>query len=381
MSEAFGRKWVVIATFVVFTAFHLGCALAPTFSGLIIMRLLVGIGSSTPVSVIGGIYADIYSHPKARGRAVTLFMAATTWGPLAGPIISGFVSPTSWRWTFWAALIIAGATWPFVLFLPETYGPVLLRRRAERLRKETGRPNIVAPIELEDQSWSEFFTVVLTRPIRMFLFEWIVLFSCLYLSVAYAIFYSKSERPQRATCTLTSAVYFQAYPIIFQGTYGFSAGQEGLTFLPIGVGAVLAGLIYIYWEHYLEKARSRPTPPDWSKQEEYVRLPIALLGAPLFAVSLFWLGWTAQESIHWIVPTLSALPFGIGFLLIFMALINYIVDAYEVYAASAMGAAACSRSIFGVVLPFAARPMYQTLGIAWSCTLLGCLSVGMGIIS
>lgn len=143
---------------------------------------------------------------------------------------------------------------------------------------------------------------------------------------------------------------------------------------------MLAGGIYLYWEHYLAKAKAKSLPPAWSQQEEFVRLPIALLGAPLFAVALFWLGWTARPSIHWIVPTLSALPFGIGFLLIFMALINYIVDAYEIFAASAMGAASCSRSIFGVVLPFAARPMYSRLGIAWSCTLLGLLSVFMGIV-
>jgi hypothetical protein len=95
---------------------------------------------------------------------------------------------------------------------------------------------------------------------------------------------------------------------------------------------------------------------------------------------LFWLGWTARPDIHWIVPVLSALPFGIGFLLIFFALINYVVDAYEVFAASAMGATSASRSIFGVVLPFAAKPMYSTLGVNWACTLLGILSGLMSII-
>ena len=77
---------------------------------------------------------------------------------------------------------------------------------------------------------------------------------------------------------------------------------------------------------------------------------------------------------------LAALPFGLGFLLIFMALINYIVDAYEIYAASAMGAASASRSVFGVVLPFATAPLYDRLGIAWACTLLGILSAVMSII-
>jgi hypothetical protein len=63
-----------------------------------------------------------------------------------------------------------------------------------------------------------------------------------------------------------------------------------------------------------------------------------------------------------------------------MALINYMVDAYEIYAASAMGIASCTRSAFGVVIPFAARPMYEALGIGWGCTLLGIVSVAMGVV-
>ena len=91
----------MISTFIVFTAFVLGCALAPSFPSLVVMRLLAGIGASTPVSVIGGIYADIYNTSRARGMAITVFMAGTTWGPLGGPVISGFVSMNlSWRWVF-----------------------------------------------------------------------------------------------------------------------------------------------------------------------------------------------------------------------------------------------------------------------------------------
>ena len=95
---------------------------------------------------------------------------------------------------------------------------------------------------------------------------------------------------------------------------------------------------------------------------------------------MFWLGWTARPDIHWIVPVLSAIPFGAGFLLIFMALINYVVDAYEVFAASAMGATSASRSIVGVVMPFATKPLFTNLGIDWACTLLGILSALMCLI-
>ncbi|KAL8634616.1 MAG: hypothetical protein Q9228_007794, partial [Teloschistes exilis] len=143
----------------------------------------------------------------------------------------------------------------------------------------------------------------------------------------------------------------------------------------IGVGSFLATGIFMYWDGYLMRAKKTNAP--WTMVEEYRRLPLACFGGPLFVVALFWLGWTAKSDIPWIVPTLSGIPFGIAFLLVFMALLNYITDAYEVFAASAMAATSACRSIFGAVLPRAAGPMYDTLGVAWASSLLGFISLGM----
>ena len=72
--------------------------------------------------------------------------------------------------------------------------------------------------------------------------------------------------------------------------------------------------------------------------------------------------------------------FGMGYLCLFMALLNYLVDAYEVFAASAMAAASLSRSSFGAVLPFAAKPMYRAMGVAWATSLLGFFSVALCVV-
>lgn len=246
--------------------------------------------------------------------------------------------------------------------MPETYGPTILKRKAQRMRRQTGNPNIFAPIELEKKGARQMITITLTRPVRMFLFEAIVLFSCLYLSIAYAIFY----------------LYFEAYPLVFEGVYGFNAGTAGLPFLAIGLGAFLATGIFMYWDSVL--IRAKKSNARWPQIEEYRRLPLACIGGPLYVISLFWLGWSANANVHWIVPTLSGIPFGMGFMLIFMALLNYIADAYEIFAASALAATSACRSIFGAVLPIAGRPMYQGLGIPWASSLLGFLSLGMCII-
>ena len=282
LSESYGRKIIMICTFVLFTAFAMASALAPTFASLIVFRLLVGIGASTPVSVIGGIYADLYKTKKARGLAMTAFMAGTTWGPLTGPLISGFVAPAiGWRWIYWIQLMFAGATWPFLLLMPETFGPVILKRKARQLRKEAGSDKYVAPADLEKQDLREILTVVLMRPIRMFLFEAIVLCVCLFLALEYGIFYSKLISVARRSQTNQLVVFFQAFQPIFGGVYGFNPGEVGLCFLPIGIGSWLATAAYLWWDWYLERAQSRASPPAWSKKEEYVRLPMSCFGGPL----------------------------------------------------------------------------------------------------
>ncbi|KAF2997916.1 hypothetical protein E8E13_004912 [Curvularia kusanoi] len=362
LSESYGRKLVMMISFAIFTIFSITSAVSPNFAALVIFRLLVGIGGSCAISVVGGICADIYHDPKSRGRSMAGFMAATTFGPILGPPISGYISVVSWAWGFWVGAILAGATWPLFFFLPETYGPVILKHRAQRLRRETGDESIIAPIELEKTDLNHIVTVILTRPLRMLCFEPLVLFTCLYLSYAYAIFY----------------IYLQSYPIIFTGIYNFSPGEQGLAFLPIGVGAIISAGFYLTWDWYLSRAQRLNKP--WSRNEEMVRLPLACIAGPFFVLSSFWLGWTARDDIHWMVPTCAGVLFGMGYLCLFMALLNYLVDAYEVFAASAMAAASLSRSSFGAVLPFATRPLYRTLGVAWATSLLGFLAVALCVV-
>lgn len=188
LSESYGRRVIIVSTFTFFTLFTFACAVAPNWPTLLVFRLIVGINASSAISVTGGLYADMYNDPVTRGRAMALFMASTMFGPLLGPVISGFLSPISWRWTFWAGLIIAGVSFFPLALVPETYAPVILKRRARRMRKETGDQGICAPIELEKKGAKQMLTVTLLRPLKMLFTEAVVGFTCLYLALAYAIF-------------------------------------------------------------------------------------------------------------------------------------------------------------------------------------------------
>ena len=146
----------------------------------------------------------------------------------------------------------------------------------------------------------------------------------------------------------------------------------------VGIGAIIACGIFIGYDIILQRAKKANA--HWSSIEEYRRLPLACIGGPLYVISLFWLGWSANQDFHWIVPLMAGLPFGMGFMLIFVSLLNYLADAYEIFAASAMAASSCTRSVFGAALPFAGRPMYNKLGIAWASSLLGVFSLLMSIV-
>lgn len=190
-----------------------------------------------------------------------------------------------------------------LVFLPETFAPVLLLRRAVKIRKADPTAQVVAAHELDRPDLKQLATVVLTRPVRMIIFEPIVSSSCAYLSLVYAIFYMS----------------FQAYPLIFHGVYGLSPGVCGLTYLAIGAGCIISIPLFWAYDGVLLRAQARNEP--WTRIEEYRRLPIACIGGPLFVISLFWLGWSARESVPFVVPMLAGIPFGLGFLCIFMALL------------------------------------------------------------
>jgi DHA1 family multidrug resistance protein-like MFS transporter len=117
------------------------------------------------------------------------------------------------------------------------------------------------------------------------------------------------------------------------------------------------------------KANNNIPVPEW-------RLPISMIGGVLFSGGLFWFGWTGYSgNVHWIVPVFSGLFTGFGIFSIFLSLLNYIVDAYLMFAASAIAANTFMRSIFGGIFPLFATQMFTGMGIQWASTLIGCVAV------
>jgi MFS family permease len=118
LSEWKGRRPVFLASFALFTAFSLGCALAPNWVSLLFFRFMMGCGAAVPQTVSSGLFSDIYSDLGPRGIAVTALGLTSNVGALVGPMISGFTSTEVWQWQFWFLLIFSALLWPPLLMIP-----------------------------------------------------------------------------------------------------------------------------------------------------------------------------------------------------------------------------------------------------------------------
>ena len=274
--------------------------------------------------------------------------------------IGGFItiSYLGWRWTEYISAIMGFISFGLLLVLfPETYPPIILVNKASELRRRTKNWGIHAKQEEIEVDIKELVTKNVSRPIRILFTEPIVLLVSIYMSFIYGLLY----------------LFLTAYALVFQGKYGFNEGVGGLPYFGMIAGELIA-FAYIVAGNgaYVRKlqANNNIPVPEW-------RLPVAIVGGVSFAAGLFWFGWTGYRGneIHWIVPTLSGLLTGFGIFSIFLSLLNYIVDAYLMFAASAIAANTFLRSGFGAVFPLFATYMFNGMGIQWASTLLGCVAL------
>ncbi|CAD0095794.1 unnamed protein product [Aureobasidium vineae] len=107
------------------------------------------------------------------------------------------------------------------------------------------------------------------------------------------------------------------------------------------------------------------------------RLWYAMIGAPTIPIAMFWMGWTSYPDISIWSPLGASVLFGFGILCIFISSYQYIIDAYEIYAASALASITLIRYVAAGGMTVVGVPFYQNLGVHYTCTILACISAAM----
>lgn len=356
VSDLFGRRVAYFVSLGLYVIFNIPCALAPNIGCLLVCRFLCGVWSSSGLCLVGGSIADMFP-PETRGRAIAFFAYAPYCGPVFGPLVNGFISVSTHRMDliFWVNMAFAGVMWLVVACIPETFAPVILKRRAAKLRRETGNPKIMTEQEAQGLSVGEMVNACVLRPLYLAVTEPVLDLMCFYVCLIYSLLYA----------------FFFAYPVIFGELYGYKDNLIGLMLIPILIGASVALATTSFCEtQYLKITKRRnPTPED--------RLLGAMIGAPFAAIALWILGATAYHHIIWVGPASSGLVFGYGMVLIYYSLNNYIIDCYAMYASSALATKVFLRSAGGAAFPLFTEQMYHKLGLQWASWLLAFISTAM----
>ncbi|CAG9943078.1 unnamed protein product [Clonostachys rosea f. rosea IK726] len=273
-----------------------------------------------------------------------------------------------WRWVFWILSCLSGfITVTFFVFSAETYAPVLLERKTRRLRRETGNMNLRSQLD-EGLLPRDYFVRGIVRPFKMLFFSPICIIAALYVALGYGYLY----------------LMFSSLSPLIQQIYHFGTGAAGLAFLGFGVGSMIGVIFFARLSDvYIKKkakeeaelAAAEGREPAGLKPE--YRLPPLRFGALLLPTGLFIYGWTAYYKVHWIAPIIGTAVMGAGNLMIFMSFQMYLVDTFAQYSASALASNSVVRSILGAVLPLAAFPMYDKLGLGWGNSLLGFIAAAL----
>ncbi|UPL00978.1 hypothetical protein LCI18_011912 [Fusarium solani-melongenae] len=357
LSEIYGRLYLYKIGNVFFILSCVGAALSTSIDMLMVFRFLMGVVGSIPTTIGVGSIVDTVSL-EFRGRAISLWAMGPLLGPSIGPTAGGYlIQAAGWRWVYWFLAILGGAFSILLFGMHESYAPVLLQRKAKRLRKETGNPDLRC-----EQSTKSIESVKLAamRPPKLLFASPVVFCIALYIGISNGIL----------------SLLIATFSFVYADQYSFDEGQAGLSFLPAGLGMMVGVLSFGSISDFLVRRWKKKQELGSKYQPEIKVTPWLTVPTGLaLPIGLFTYGWATEKQLHWIVPMIGVFVFSTGLLGMTITLQNYLVDSYPRHAPAGSAATTVVRSLVGALMPLSGLSLYQRLGLGWGNSLLGALSL------
>ncbi len=129
LSDALGRKPVMIAGLLLYAVSSAAAAFAPGFAWLLVCRVLQGVSAGAGQIVSRAQVRDVFDGERAQRTMAQVSMVFVL-GPALAPIIGGFLLGWgAWRGVFWFQVVYGLVMFALVAFwMPETH-PVAARTR------------------------------------------------------------------------------------------------------------------------------------------------------------------------------------------------------------------------------------------------------------
>ena len=122
MSDAYGRRRVILGGLAVFAVASVGCALSTTIAQLLVFRALQGLSAGVGLIVGRAVIRDCLHGDDAQRMMSNVSMIFSV-APAIAPVIGGWLLGWSgWHAIFWFMLLFAAVLWTTTwLALPETH--------------------------------------------------------------------------------------------------------------------------------------------------------------------------------------------------------------------------------------------------------------------
>lgn len=264
---------------------------------------------------------------------------------------------------FWSTSAFQGVMTLVSFFaFHETYPQLILRRRADQKRSETGDPRYVTAAERlhVDAPPVRKISRSLTRPLRLLVFHPIVQLISIISALNYGMLY----------------IILATFSDLWVVAYSQPVDISGLHYIAVALGEIAGSQISGYVMDRIYR-RLRTRAGDAGRPEYHI--PVMLPGVILAPAGLLLYGWAAQTNRHWIVVDIGIFITTFGLQIAGMPTQAYIIDSYPEHASSATAASQLLRSLMAFTFPLFAPAMYHALGYGWGNSLLALITLVFGV--
>jgi MFS family permease len=267
---------------------------------------------------------------------------------------------------FWSTSIFQ-TVMIFVAFTAfrETYPPLILKRRAKKMRKTTGDARYYTVHERMEEQKSLFsiLATALSRPLQLLLFHPVIQIVSIIEGFHYGILY----------------IVLSSFADLWTEHYHVPVDLSGLHYLAVALGEIagsqLGGRIL---DAVHRRMRARSADGDTSPEPEH-RIPLMFPAYLIGYIGLLIYGWTAQHQVHWIAVDIGVFIACVGMQTGDMAMSAYMIDAYAEHTSSAAAATRFLQSLGAFLFPLFAPSMYRAMGYGWGNTALAGIGVVIGL--
>jgi hypothetical protein len=265
---------------------------------------------------------------------------------------------------FWSTSIFQGVM-VFVSFtvFRETYAPLILRRRAEKLRGDSGNAQYYTAAERLD---GDKFAITLvgqslSRPLRLLTFHPIIQVTALVSGFYYGVLY----------------IVLSSFSDLWTQQYGQTVEISGLHYIACALGELAGSQIGARLMDFLYRRKLARNSETGLAPES--RIPLVFFGTFLATLGLFIYGWTAQYKAHWIAVDIGIFVNMLGSQIAGMPMTAYIIDAYPDHTSSALAATQFLKSLTAFLFPLFAPSMYRAIGYGWGNSSMAVAGLVFGI--